>query len=85
MTKDYDESFVAFTHDAQVPVLFLTPLGDLGPVRQYVDQSSSAEIPPALWEVQRVGHNNVTEEERQSALRNLVVLAETGVSSPNQP
>ncbi|MBT8061717.1 MAG: alpha/beta hydrolase, partial [Gammaproteobacteria bacterium] len=62
---------LSLNFDPKIPILFLTNRSEIDGPRDYVERSSQATVPAALWRVDRDGHVNVNDPERLAAIRAL--------------
>ena len=63
-----------FTHQPEIPILFLINESETGPIEAYINEARASDAPivPALWRVAREGHNWTNSAERSVALRSLM-------------
>jgi pimeloyl-ACP methyl ester carboxylesterase len=68
----------SFNYDPLIPIIFLTNQSELRGPEAYVAQAANATVAPVLWQVNRDGHVNVNDAEREAAIRALVAWVESG-------
>jgi len=87
--RRFEESAPKFTYQPGIPIMFVSNVGEAGPVQAYataareqamLEQREGEEsiVAPAIWQALREGHGNLSVDERAEALASLLAWLKHG-------
>jgi len=87
--RRFEESAPEFTYRPGIPLMFVSNVGEAGPVQAYATtareqamleqrQGEESIVAPAIWQALREGHGNLSVDERAEALSSLLAWIEFG-------